>query len=105
MHTSHVWTQIDPNVIAFVACLQEVQRSWDEVTAGAPMSSGAYTPALIAALAQLICKVLHQKDSAYLPTAALQVIWRQARVMLCLHCACHCHLLVNPAMFLPLNNT
>lgn len=77
MHTYRyiLQLQIDPNVIAYVACLQEAQKSWDEVTAGASMSSGAFAPALIASLAQLICKVLHQKDTAYLPTAKLQVIY------------------------------
>ena len=70
--------QIDPNVIAYVACLQEVQKSWEDVTAGASISSGAYGPALIASLAQLLCQVLHQKDVPYLATAKMQV-WRTRR--------------------------
>ena len=65
--------QIDPNVTAYVACVQEVQKSWEDMTAGASISSGAYGPALIASLAQLLCKVLHQKDVPYLATAKMQV--------------------------------
>ena len=65
--------QIDPNVIAYVACLQEVEKSLDDLTGGVSMADGPYSPSLIASVAQQICKVLHQKDTPYIPTAKLQV--------------------------------
>lgn len=65
--------QSDANVIAYVACLQEVQKAWDELTSGASLSSGVYGPPLIAALSRELCNVLQQTDSPYVATAKMQV--------------------------------
>ncbi|GAX72985.1 hypothetical protein CEUSTIGMA_g437.t1 [Chlamydomonas eustigma] len=70
--------EVDANVIGYTSCLQEVQKSWDDVTGGASLSSGAFGPALIASLSQLLYKVLHQKDSPYIATAKMQIMMEVA---------------------------
>ena len=59
-----------------MACLQEVQKSWDELTQGAALASGAYGAPLIAALSKQLCEVLKQPDSPFLATAKMQVHMR-----------------------------
>ncbi len=65
--------QVDPNLIGYVACLQEVQKAWDDVTGGATMASGAFSPALIASLAKLLCQILHHQDGPYFAASKMQV--------------------------------
>ena len=65
----------DPNIISYLACLQEAQMSWDVLTGGSDLASGPYEPSLIATLSQMLFTLMTDTDSPILATAKMQV-WR-----------------------------
>ncbi len=65
--------QVDPNVIAYVACRKEVEKAWEEVTGGASITSGAFEPPLIAKLGAMLSSELRATSSPYVAAAKLQV--------------------------------
>ncbi|KAG1665616.1 hypothetical protein FOA52_011447 [Chlamydomonas sp. UWO 241] len=66
--------EVDPNVIAYMACLKEVEKAWEEVTGGASITSGPFEPPLIAKLGALLSSELRATSSPYLAAAKLQVM-------------------------------
>ena len=59
-------------MVAYLAVLQEAQRSWDSVTGGQSLTS-PFSPALIASCGSLLASLIMEKDSPYLTAARMQV--------------------------------
>lgn len=75
LHSIAPFVQVDNFVIGYLACLQEVRKGIDAVAPGASLTS-PMQPQQVAAVAQLLCKVLAEKDSPILSASKLQVrVW------------------------------
>ncbi|KAL6763122.1 hypothetical protein V8C86DRAFT_2507729 [Haematococcus lacustris] len=75
-------SQVEPALIAYMACFQEVRGAIDVVAPGATLTS-KMEPAQVSAVSQLLSKLLTEKDSPVLAATRMQVsmeaVFRQQR--------------------------
>lgn len=68
---------MEPSVVAYVACLNDVQKSWDEQAPGASITE-AMDARAVANVSKFLLSVLERKDDPSLATATMQILMELA---------------------------